>query len=180
MDILNPKACRAARVAQGLTQRELADKLGVSQPLISRFESGRHTPAAEVLVSLDRVLAKVPDPFVRQLKFPADLTKRALRELDRAAGRIDDHGEQTIVTMRGATLVELLDRLHAYSQMMCVLGECEHCGKPTPLGTLNPKRQLCCAVLDGTNWICNLPPGHDGSHESACGTTHWPPLKEQP
>jgi transcriptional regulator with XRE-family HTH domain len=136
MDILTPGACRDARVKQGLTQLELADKLGVSQALISRFESGRHTPAAEVLVSLDRMLSKVPDPFVRQVKFPAELSKRAVRELEGAAGRVDNHGKQTIVTMRGATLIELLDRLRAYSQIMCVIGECEHCGKPTPLGTL--------------------------------------------
>lgn len=41
---------REARMANGMTQRELADELGVSQPYIVGLESGKGTKAIERLL----------------------------------------------------------------------------------------------------------------------------------
>lgn len=41
---------REARMASGLTQRELADELGVNQPYIVGLESGKGTKAIERLL----------------------------------------------------------------------------------------------------------------------------------
>lgn len=42
-----------ARRSLGLTQAQLAERLGVSQPCVSQWESGRRTPSALIL---DRIL----------------------------------------------------------------------------------------------------------------------------
>ena len=41
---------REARMASGMTQRELADELGVNQPYIVELESGKGTKAIERLL----------------------------------------------------------------------------------------------------------------------------------
>jgi transcriptional regulator with XRE-family HTH domain len=40
----------AARLKSGLTQRELADRLGVSQPTVAAYESGRRQPTVPTLM----------------------------------------------------------------------------------------------------------------------------------
>lgn len=47
------------RVRLGLTQAELADRLGVSRTSASAYEAGRHLPRAEVLVEFDKLGADV-------------------------------------------------------------------------------------------------------------------------
>lgn len=44
------------RAKQGLTQAQLAQRLGVRQPHIARLELGEHTPSIEMLQRLSRVL----------------------------------------------------------------------------------------------------------------------------
>src|SRR4051794_23842848 len=44
----------AARAAAGLTQAELADRLGVSQPVVARLESGNQPPKLDTLQALAR------------------------------------------------------------------------------------------------------------------------------
>lgn len=45
---------KAARLAAGLTQVELADKMGASQHTISRLERGEHRPSDESKIALAR------------------------------------------------------------------------------------------------------------------------------
>jgi transcriptional regulator with XRE-family HTH domain len=45
-------AVRAARVERGWTQRDLANAIGVSQPVISRAESGDHDPKLATMVAI--------------------------------------------------------------------------------------------------------------------------------
>ncbi|MDP9295313.1 MAG: helix-turn-helix transcriptional regulator [Actinomycetota bacterium] len=45
---------REARRRAGLTQDQLAARVGLSQPTIARIESGRHSPSFERLTSLVR------------------------------------------------------------------------------------------------------------------------------
>lgn len=47
---------RFIRVSAGLTQQQLADKLGVPRPYITKWEKGMATPSYEHLVMLHRVL----------------------------------------------------------------------------------------------------------------------------
>lgn len=44
------------RATHNLSQRKLADRLGVSQPQVARLEAGEHVPGFETLVNLSRQL----------------------------------------------------------------------------------------------------------------------------
>lgn len=51
---------RARRVILGLSQRALADRAGIQQPLIAAIEGGRRRPSEAARASLDRALAIRP------------------------------------------------------------------------------------------------------------------------
>jgi predicted nucleotidyltransferase len=59
---------RARREALDLTQRDLAERSGVKQPLISAVESGKREPSAATREALDRVLAVRPSEVLRFLR----------------------------------------------------------------------------------------------------------------
>jgi len=42
----------AARLKTGLSQRQLADRLGVAQPVVAAYESGRRRPTLETLMRM--------------------------------------------------------------------------------------------------------------------------------
>lgn len=46
----------AYRAEHGLSQRQLAEKLGMRQPAIARLEAGEHNPSVETLIHLSRTL----------------------------------------------------------------------------------------------------------------------------
>lgn len=50
------KAVIGARLAAGLTQRQLAEKMGTSQAAIARLESGTRLPAIDTLYRLAQIL----------------------------------------------------------------------------------------------------------------------------
>ena len=43
---------RLARLKAGLTQRQLADRLGVTQPVVAAYESGRRQPTVPTLMRI--------------------------------------------------------------------------------------------------------------------------------
>lgn len=47
---------RACRIEQGITQAELSKRTGVSQPNITRFESGTYNPSLEMMVKIATAL----------------------------------------------------------------------------------------------------------------------------
>jgi transcriptional regulator with XRE-family HTH domain len=42
----------SARLKAGLTQRQLADRLGVTQPVVAAYESGRRQPTVPILMRM--------------------------------------------------------------------------------------------------------------------------------
>lgn len=56
------------RVAAGLSQKELAEKIGTTQSVIARLESGRHTPSVSTL----RRVAEVTNATLRIEFVPAN------------------------------------------------------------------------------------------------------------
>lgn len=56
---------KARREVLGLSQRAVAERSGVKQPLISAIESGRREPGARTREALDRVLAVRPSEMLR-------------------------------------------------------------------------------------------------------------------
>ena len=55
-EVANTKGLRKKRLAAGLSQKELADKLGIVQSAISAWESGEKMPRASQLPELAAAL----------------------------------------------------------------------------------------------------------------------------
>ncbi len=47
---------KQARQAKGLTQKELADKIGTSKSVISNYETGYATPKLDRMIKLSEIL----------------------------------------------------------------------------------------------------------------------------
>lgn len=64
-----PQKLQALRIKYGYSQKQVAEKLGVSPSIISGYETGERTPSTEILLSLsyiyncstDFLLGKQPD-----------------------------------------------------------------------------------------------------------------------
>jgi transcriptional regulator with XRE-family HTH domain len=69
-------AIRAARTERGLTQGELAARVGVSQGTISFWENGTETPTVEHLIVLALELPEIIESFDGRER---DLLRRVLR-----------------------------------------------------------------------------------------------------
>ena len=70
------QAIRAARTERGLTQGELAARLGVSQGTISFWENGTESPTVEHLIVLALELPEVVESFEGRER---ELLQRVLR-----------------------------------------------------------------------------------------------------
>jgi transcriptional regulator with XRE-family HTH domain len=69
---------RRARQRQGITQRELANRAGTSQPVVSAYEHGRRDPS---IGTLARLVAATGERLVVDLAPPSsDLPPPATRE----------------------------------------------------------------------------------------------------
>lgn len=73
---------RARRETLQLTQRELAERSGVKQPLISAIEAGKREASATTREALDRALAVRPSQLLRHFRQEA----MAVIERHRGAG----------------------------------------------------------------------------------------------
>lgn len=58
--IWTPDTIKARRTMLGLSQRQLASRSGVKQPLLAAIETGKRLPSAAVSVALERALALRP------------------------------------------------------------------------------------------------------------------------
>ena len=63
MPVFFGEKIRNARKAQGFTQRQLAEKIGVSNTSISNWEKGFSRPDADLIQKLCRVLRLQPNDF---------------------------------------------------------------------------------------------------------------------
>ncbi len=64
------------RKQAGLTQEQLAERVGLDSRHLSRLEVGRHFPSLD---SLERIASTLNVPLVEFFQFPADETPAALR-----------------------------------------------------------------------------------------------------
>lgn len=56
---------KAYRVAQGLTQEQLAEKVGVRRETIMRLEKAQYNPSLKLAIDISRVLnAPIEDIFI--------------------------------------------------------------------------------------------------------------------
>lgn len=74
---------KTLRKKRGLTQGNLAERVGVEQPTIQRWESGKQSPSLEDLDRLASALGVHPGELFADQDLPADdaATEAALREI---------------------------------------------------------------------------------------------------
>ncbi len=70
MKTINFKKIKALRMQQGLSQKALAKRLGVSDRAVSKWELGYSQPSAQHLVSLSRILGADIEDFLSGEKAP--------------------------------------------------------------------------------------------------------------
>lgn len=71
---------RDARKAAGLTQRQLAERLGVSNTSISNWEKGLSRPDADMIQKLCVILSLQPNYFYGTESAPAEPGKRTVSD----------------------------------------------------------------------------------------------------
>ena len=86
---------RDARKAAGLTQRQLADSLGVSNTSISNWEKGLSRPDADMIQKLCAILYLQPNYFYGTETAPADGGKRSVSDEDIKFALFGGDGEIT-------------------------------------------------------------------------------------
>jgi len=80
------QALQRARRACGLTQRQLADAVGVSQATVSQWQLGESAPRVERIAELERLLRMQPAALAQLLGFtPIDANSRAVMSVEEAA-----------------------------------------------------------------------------------------------
>lgn len=72
---MNPKLIGLARHFSGLTQSELAEKLGVSQYAVSKFESGLLKPSPEALRKMTAIF-EINGIGTEELKFFTEIISK--------------------------------------------------------------------------------------------------------
>ena len=65
-DIMNLKNLRKLREKAGLSQTELAAKLGVDARTINRWEDGKHRPHRVYLKMLNRILGQLTNKKIKK------------------------------------------------------------------------------------------------------------------
>jgi transcriptional regulator with XRE-family HTH domain len=61
VDDLSGDKIKERRINNGLSQKELAEKMGVSQPLVSQWEVGRQKPSRDQIARLQSILGGIAD-----------------------------------------------------------------------------------------------------------------------
>jgi transcriptional regulator with XRE-family HTH domain len=100
---------KAARMGMGLNQEQASEILGVSQQVLSSFETGRHTPRPQKMASI-QTLTETWENDIRQ-------------RIQRATPHVfRDHDPPTVGAVAGAVALTQAIRL----------AECPHCGEDVP------------------------------------------------
>ena len=86
---------REGRKAAALTQRQLADRLGVSNTSISNWEKGLSRPDADMIQKMCQILSVQPNYFYGTENAPAENGKRSVNDDDIKFALFGGDGEIT-------------------------------------------------------------------------------------
>lgn len=106
------QALAAARKEQRLSQRVLADQVGVRQTAVAQWEQGRTAPSNGHVFTLERVLGLAPGALAHHLGFGPPTT----RQVDRLPGVIDTiRSDRSLNDQSRHLLIELYQLLRVAS-----------------------------------------------------------------
>lgn len=97
---------KARRESLDMSQRELADQIGIDQPALSKIEAGKSNITFDLLFEINQVFASVGQPFLRQ-------GKRALwsKQRRKTQSALEDSSPDL-----GQTYRRLIDELELYDE----------------------------------------------------------------
>ena len=95
---------RQGRQQRRLSQRNVADAIGVSHTAVSQWESGRSLPIPAKVPDLERALELEPGALSRLLGYLPiasgdDMTSLDVIEAIRRDARLGQHGQELLITM---------------------------------------------------------------------------------
>lgn len=104
------KRLRALRDERGLSQRELADRLGTRPPQLSRYENGSQLPTLETLVAIAEVL-RVPPAMLLGGSDGIGLDDGAIKDVRllervRELEKLDRQARETAIAVLEAIIVQ--------------------------------------------------------------------------
>lgn len=105
--LFEPARLRLARKLRGISQKDLAEELGVTPAAVSQYESGAHAPGTEVVERLVVALRVLPDFLYRPLSVD-DEAPAFFRSLRRAPRREQERARSFALVL--GEVAELLDR----------------------------------------------------------------------
>lgn len=169
-----------ARTAAGLTQQDLADKVGVSRPQITNLECGRGDPslstlrgiAAGVGVAVGTLLGEGDDPGV--LHFVTTLLGQQRTMASHLVALADaTYGVATAYEATELDVKKIKESAYRAGREAAARDSCGCLGYvPVPQETDQPRKlqQQCPERHFGCRSCrCVLPAGHDGEHDVHCG-----------
>jgi len=89
MAIELPNNIRSARKLEGLTLKQLAEKVGASESTISQYELGKRQPDNEMLLKLSKALDTSVGALLGEQKKPASTGDELIEILEAAKERSD-------------------------------------------------------------------------------------------
>ena len=95
MPVFFGEVIRNARKSLGLTQRQLAEKIGVANTSISNWEKGLSRPDADLIQELCRVLQLQPNDIYGTAEAPAETGRRTVSDEDIKFALFGGDGEIT-------------------------------------------------------------------------------------
>jgi transcriptional regulator with XRE-family HTH domain len=98
------QALAAARHGRHLSQRILADRVGVRQTAVAQWEQGRTTPSKDHVFTLEGVLGLAPGALARHLGFGPPTTRQVDRlpdviEAIRADHSLNDQSRHLLIEL---------------------------------------------------------------------------------
>jgi transcriptional regulator with XRE-family HTH domain len=87
-----------SRADHGMSQRALAERLGVSQPRVAKMEAGEQNPDVDTIIA---TVDKLGTEFVLDVG-PARFEAKLVTETARTSGAVVRHGNVSVVTASAA------------------------------------------------------------------------------
>jgi transcriptional regulator with XRE-family HTH domain len=102
---------RLARVAKELTQKELADRSGVSQSLITKIENSRVSPSRSIRLSLAKALGQPADIFMTSTEIEKEEKKAGLVSMLMRCGVNEKAASLIVKSVRDRSLERIRNEL---------------------------------------------------------------------
>ena len=121
------ESIKQARLAAGLTQEELANKLNTTKSAISRYEQGKREPSLAILARIAIALGTKAEKLisVEAFNYGEEFDKEWERRIKQAGGQPvllihNENGKSHVIDLQKERLSEIYDKLDIEDQCQLV------------------------------------------------------------